>query len=131
MTLVELKSLFETFINHHNEEAKNKIWTRQSAEFREFWEEKIMTTNTEELYDQDIDEIVRIIDRKGKGNTKDSDAIGQMMIPQGAWRRLFNQLKEDKKLSSTINSIFQAESESELASKINDLIFLNEGNNNN
>ncbi len=131
MTTETLKSLFDDFIKHHKEEEKNNIWHKQSTEFREFWTDKIMAADTKELYDQDIDDIVRILDRNGKGNTKESDAIARVMIPQGAWRRLFNQLKEENELSITIDSIFKAKSEEELAGKINELYTLNEGNKNN
>jgi hypothetical protein len=39
----------------------------------------------------DCDRVIRILDRNGKGNTKDSHAVAKVMIPQGAWRRMLNQ----------------------------------------
>lgn len=102
-----LKELFESFLNHYEEDQMNQIWSNQSHEFREFWNDRIMKSDNKELYDQEIDAIVRILDRHGKGNTSESEAIARVMIPQGAWRRLFNQLKEDNNLSNTIDSIFK------------------------
>ena len=53
------------------------------------------------------------------------------MIPQGAWRRLFNQLKEEKPLSNTIESIFTAKTDDKRIESIDELFALNEGNKNN
>ncbi len=60
-----------------------------------------------EIEDPEIDEIVRILDRNGKGNTKDSEAVARAMIAQGAWRRMFNEIKAKKPLAKALNDIFQ------------------------
>lgn len=127
----KLKELFDSFLINYQEDAKNEIWTNQSREFNDFWSEKIMKSDDEELNDQEVDDIVRIIDSHGKGNTPLTESLAKVMIPQGAWRRLFNQLKEEKPLSNTIESIFTANTDDIRIESIDKLFALNEGNKNN
>jgi len=56
--------------------------------------------------DTEIDDNVRILDRSGKGNTKDSEAVARAMIGRGAWRRMFNEIKATKPwpMRSTMSS---------------------------
>src|SRR5215469_3401013 len=70
-----LRELFTTFFSRYDEEEKNAIWKSQSQRFRDFWNDRIMTDRPGELDDIEIDEIVRILDRVGKGNTAASEAI--------------------------------------------------------
>lgn len=128
----KLKELFDSFLESYREDVKDEIWRSQSAKFVNFWNNRILSSKTQELYDQEIDEIVRILDKHGKGNTKESESIGRVMIPQGAWRRLFNQLKEDKELSNAIDVVFKGGIKSnEIAKSIDYLFELNKGNKNN
>ena len=69
------------------------------------------------------------MDRNGKGNTGDVEAVAKAMIPQGAWRRLFNEIKRDKDLRKVINDIFN--STNDQAELIDRLYQLNEGRKNN
>ena len=46
--------------------------------------------------------IIRILDRNGKGNTKNSEAVAKAMIPQGAWRRMFNEFHSNRELASRL-----------------------------
>jgi hypothetical protein len=100
------KQLFNAFLSHYDAEAKDGIWANQSQRFRDFWNDNILSGGQGELDDADIDRIVSILDKNGKGNTRESEAVARAMIPQGAWRRMFNDIKARKELSGTINSIF-------------------------
>lgn len=131
MKNTELKRLFEEFDSSYPEEAKNKLWENHSNLFKEFWNTKIMDGSIKELNDQEIDEIVMILDMHGKGNTPETESVAKVMIPQGAWRRLFNQLNEDNELSETINSIFNSNSGNERAKLIDRLYELNKPYKNN
>jgi hypothetical protein len=127
----QLKKLFDAFISNYPEEGMNAIWTNHSLKFKEFWYEKIMTSDKQELNDSEVDEIIRILDRYGKGNTAQSEAVARAMIAQGAWRRLFNQLKEEKQLSKTIDIILTSKDPEQRSKHIDKLYTLNEGNKNN
>ncbi len=81
------KTVFDNFLTHYNESKVNRIWDSNMKQFNEFWAESV--GRSEELRDTQIDEIVKILDRHGKGNRKGAEAIAKVMIPQGAWRRLF------------------------------------------
>lgn len=114
----KLKELFEIFLKSYQEEAMNKIWTNQSSVFKKFWDERIMIPTGQELNDQEIDIIIRILDRNGKGNTKESEAVAKIMIPQDVLRKLFKQVKEDKLLAESINSILSSISSEERIKQI-------------
>ena len=126
----KLKDLFNSFLENYKEEIINDVWLKQRSQFRDFWENKILHPENTELTQQEIDFIVRILDSNGKGNTKGSEAIAGVMIPQGVWRKLFYQLKEDKQLSGCINSIFISTSSEERSNHIDTLYLLNKGTKN-
>jgi hypothetical protein len=46
--------------------------------------------------------IIRILDRNGKGNTKDSEVVAMAMIPQDAWRRMFKEFHSNRELASRL-----------------------------
>jgi hypothetical protein len=98
--------LYQDFLKDYDIPSHIEIWTTQSKKFRAFWNDKILYGKDPELNDQEIDEIVRILDSHGKGNTKKSFSLANVLIPQGVWRRMFNELKSDKPLSKLITEIF-------------------------
>src|SRR5690242_3681964 len=116
----DLRRLFTAFLQTYDLDKKNAIWTAQSQRFRAFWSERIMGQGGN-LEDADIDEIVRILDRHGKGNTKESEAIARVMIPQGAWRRLFNEVRATKSLATALNDVFIDSEANKRAGAINRL----------
>ncbi len=122
----QIKQLFGQFLTHYDVEAKDAIWEMQSKQFRDFWSGEIMGDNGRELNESETDQIIRILDRNGKGNTKDSEAVARAMIAQGAWRRMFNGIKVHKEFSRLLNEIF-LENDLEKKSKlINNLYKINE-----
>jgi hypothetical protein len=125
------KDLFSQFLQTYNVGLKDAIWASQSETFRNFWDHKIANGIPESLTDNDIDVIVRILDRNGKGNTKDTEAVARAMIAQGAWRRMFHELCANKELSSVISNIFTARDPGTQAEHIDALYKINEGKKNN
>lgn len=103
----EVKKIFSSFMLNYPEEKKNKIWEEQSLRFRTFWDDRIMNTSSPELTDDDIDKIIRILDSHGKGNTSTSEAIAGVMIPQGAFRRMFRQIRSQRDIAACIDKIFK------------------------
>lgn len=131
MNLNEISSLFTDFLRNYDVEAKDALWQRQSKKFRDFWSLKVMGSSSDELPDSDIDEIVRILDRNGKGNTKSSEAVARVMIPQGAWRRMFNEIKHSSTLSRLLDSLLREPEGAKRAGYIDQLYKINEKNKNN
>jgi len=128
--LTDIKNLYDLFITHYNEKEKDNIWASQSNTFRNFWNNNIINGLQESLSEEDIDAIVRILDRNGKGNNKDSEAVAKAMIAQGAWRRMFYELCSNKQLSSIITDIFTTKDPIAKAKNIDLLYKENEGNKN-
>jgi Endonuclease NucS len=127
----QVQQLFNAFLSRYDAEAKDGTWAKQSQQFRDFWSDQILSRGQGELDDADIDRIVRILDKHGKGNTRDSEAVAKAMVAQGAWRRMFNDIKARKELSSTINSIFLEQDLDKKAALINKLYEVNAGRRNN
>jgi len=127
----QAQQYFSSFLANYDFEAKDAIWNNQSKRFREFWKTKILSGDKENLNDLEIDQIIRILDRHGKGNTKDSEAIARVMIPQGAWRRMFNDIKSNKELARSLNETFLENGVDKKASCIDKVYKLNEGRHNN
>jgi len=121
----KIKEIFDTFLKSYPEEQKSSLWTIQSTNFRKFWNERIIIPDSQELTEQEIDEIVRILDSHGKGNTKDSEAIAGVMIPQGAWREMFRKLQIENTLTGCINLILKTSSSEERIRQIDKLYGLN------
>src|SRR5438034_1270817 len=102
----DLTKLFAAFLQGYDVEKMDAIWTAQSQAFRTFWNDKIMASGEGELDDPEIDMIVRILDRNGKGNTRESEAVSRAMIAQGAWTRMFNEIKAKKPLAKALDDVF-------------------------
>ena len=120
METPQLQKLFATFLTKYDAVAKDSIWAKQSQEFKDFWKTQILAgSEKRELDDLEIDKAVRILDKSGKGSTKESEAVAKAMIPQGAWRRMFNEIKADKELRILLNSIFvERENRADLIDKL-------------
>jgi hypothetical protein len=131
MQKAQVQQLLNTFLSRYDAEAKDNIWVQQSEQFKAFWNDKILSREKGELDDADIDRIVRLLDKNGKGNTRESESIARAMIPQGAWRRMFNDIKARKELSGAINSIFLEPDLAKKAALINKLYDLNAERHNN
>lgn len=110
---------------------KISIWEQKSCEFRDFWDNKLANDGINEITEQEIDEIVKILDRNGKGNTKNSIAVARVMVPQGAWRRMFLELKANGRLRNILTEILNTTEESKLMNLIDALYKENAGKKNN
>ena len=125
-----LIDLFNEFIKSYKADIKDKIWAQQSIQFSEFLNNRIISGDPKDLFDDDIDKIIRILDCNGKGNTKESESIARAMIPQGAWRRMFHELCENKNLSSQIIKILKENDSAKKAELINLLYEMNQSKKN-
>lgn len=126
-----LTDLYNAFLKEYDKNEINEIWKKQSSAFRHFWVNQILNDQVQEVHDDDIDGIVRILDKHGKGNTPQTHSIAKVMIPQGAWRRLFSQLNEDQELSAKLNEIFKTTQDELRAKAIDELFILNKPHKNN
>ena len=122
MPEVNFSSFLAEFDNFYDAEKKEKVWTELSNQFREFWASRVMAGDTNPISDEDCDKVIKILDRNGKGNNKDTEAIARAMVSQGAWRRLFNELHKNKKLGSVVNKIL-VEQDSKLKAQFIDELY--------
>jgi len=121
----ELNKKFKNFLEEIDIEKYNSIWEKQSADFRDFWDNKIMKKDAESISDSVIDEIVLILDVNAKGSTKDTIAVARVMIPQGVWRRLFKEIQSNKELKRLLNDIFTETHSNKQMDLINELYEFN------
>lgn len=125
-----LADWFEAFLSKYDASEKDQTWIQQSQKFKLFWQATILSKHTRELNDAEIDEIVRILDKHGKGNTKDSEAVAGVMIPQGVWRRMFHEIHDEATLRETLTQILEDADSDRRISAVNRLYALNEGRKN-
>jgi hypothetical protein len=127
----EITKLFDEFLKSYDEEEKTSIWKEHSQTFRDFWNNKILNSNVKEINEAEVDQIIKILDRYGKGNTKSDEAVARVMVPQGAWRRMFKEIKENGKLHDLLNKIFIEENGDKKIISIDELYKFNQGRRNN
>ncbi|HCE45441.1 MAG TPA: hypothetical protein DET40_18025 [Lentisphaeria bacterium] len=131
MSKSSIKQFIPKFFESYDRKAKDLIWKNHSATFRKFWSKQVMAPGSSPLSDDECDVIIRILDSKGKGNTKQSEAVARAMVAQGAWRRLFNCFRSDKKLARLVDAILKEEEPDKKSALIDELYKMNEKNRNN
>lgn len=129
MEQIKILDQWEKFSENYNFELKEKVWADKSNQFQAFWNQRIIPDNGE-LTNDEIDEIVCILDRNAKGNTKEQEAVARAMISQGAWRRMFKEIKSDPILKGIINDILNGTDDKEIGDNLNKLYGVNEAKKN-
>ena len=120
-----VQELVSKFVQSYDAAAIGKIWQKQSADFRQFWSERVLAPGKETISDDDCDAIIRILDSCGKGNTKGCQAVAKVMVPQNVWRKLFNILHSDKTLANLVDSVFKEDNVDRKAQLIDELYAAN------
>lgn len=121
MDKIEIIKSFESYLENYQAEEKVKTWTYQSSRFKEFWNNRLINQDGPELSVDELDSIIKILDSHGKGNNRYSEAVAGVMIPQGAFRTMFIEIRNRAEISSYIDGILKAESDEIRAFKIDDL----------
>jgi hypothetical protein len=131
MSTRDILELIRQFIAQYDSTSMDAIWRSHSENFKRFWKERIFSNDPGPISDAECDEIIRILDRNGKGNTKDSEAVAKAMVPQGAWRRMMNEFHANKELGTLVFSILETTNPVEKATLIDELYRKNAGQGNN
>jgi hypothetical protein len=119
------QELVSNFVKSDDSTAKDKIWQKQSADFRQFWSQRVLAPGKETISDNDCDVIIRILDYCAKGKTKGSEVVARVGLSQVKWRKVFNNLHSDKKLASLVDSIFKEANVDRKAQLIDELYAAN------
>lgn len=129
--LHNFSELHQAFLTEYDTQAMDNTWLALSQQFKQFWNERILSADPAPISDSDCDDIVRILDRNGKGNTKNSEAVAKAMVPQGAWRRMFNEFHANQKLGALVYQILTEAERDRKALLIDELYKMNAGQRNN
>ena len=130
-TTPDIPALIQQFLKDYDAKAKDAVWEDLSQNFRAFIRHRILADDSDAIPEPDCDKIIKILDRNGKGNTKESEAVAKAMIPQGAWRRMFNELHTNKKLGALVEKVLTEADLTRKASLIDDLYEANASQKNN
>jgi len=122
----EILAQFQDFLTGYNAVEKDELWQQQSHAFKTFWNQAVLNDGIKELGDSEIDNVIKFIDKHARGNTAQDEAIAKVMIPQGVWRKMFNQFKTDKKLAQLVDRIMGTIDSKQRIKLINDLYKYNE-----
>src|SRR5258707_13432390 len=131
MSNTSLPPLIAEFRRTYDSEAMDRFWQEQSQQFQQFWTDRVLSSKADVIPDAECDKIIRILDRNGKGNSKDSEAVAKAMVAQGAWRRMLNEFHNNKELGSLITDIFKETDPEKKARLIDRLYKINERQKNN
>ncbi|KWA71740.1 hypothetical protein WL28_11550 [Burkholderia ubonensis] len=126
-----IASLIQSFRAVYDAQEKDLIWQQLSDRVRRFWTTRILSDTVGALSDTECDEIIRILDRNGKGNTRDDEAVAKVMVPQGAWRRMFNEFHSNRALGELVYSVLTETDDVRRAQLIDELYAKNAGQKNN
>lgn len=120
---------FELFREFSENCSEKNVWPEYQSIFHDFWKNKILNENTT-LDDADIDPIIRMLDKNGKGNTKGSIVVAKASIRMGMWYRAFRSLKKNRVLKEKFNQILNSEDDGQLISLLDEFENINKDNNN-
>lgn len=126
-----ISALIGPFLSTYDAVAMDQAWKGLSQRFHTFWDDRVLSDDTETIPDSDCDEIIRILDRNGKGNTKDSESVARAMVPQGAWRRMLNEFHGNKALGALVTKVLSESDPDRKATLIDELYKKNAGQKNN
>lgn len=130
-TTQDISALIGQFQETYDANAMDQVWKGLSQRFHKFWNERVLSDSTGTIPDSDCDEIIRILDRNGKGNTKDSESVARAMVPQGAWRRMLNEFHDNKALGALVTKVLSESDPDRKAALIDELYKKNAGQKNN
>ncbi|MCP1576539.1 hypothetical protein J2S30_004918 [Herbaspirillum rubrisubalbicans] len=126
----DTRELLHQFQASYDAPARDQRWKELSRQIQDFWADRILPQNGSPISDTDCDEIIRILDRHGKGNTKHAEAVARAMIPQGAWQRLLNEFHSNNALGTLVYSILTTTEPEKRAALIDQLYSVNAGQRN-
>lgn len=118
----DVKPLFEAFIRNYDCVKSRETWKRQSQQFRDFWQDKIMS-GSNNLSDEEMQPIIRILDSNAKGirGSGVEPACKPLGITQNRWYRLFREIKSDNKLRTLVDKLFNSDSDNEKIKLIDEI----------
>ncbi len=120
----DLKKLYNQFLAEFDQDAAGETWAQQNEEFKEFWDETL--PSKERLSPEDVDYYICFLDTNAKGiRDTDIEPAGRVLIPQGSWRRIFEEFKVNKKLYQLVTSILRCDSDDEQIELLNKLYSIN------
>jgi len=123
-TKIKLDELYALFIAEFDEEGAETVWTAQSEEFRQFWDEEL--PGGEKLKEGDFDYVIRFLDSHAKGIAdSDVEPACNPFITQGSWYRIFEEFQSNKKLYDLVTLILRCESDDDRAELLNQLYSVN------
>lgn len=125
-----LKNQFDNFLQDFDDKYEDENWDKISAEFRSFWNDKILNVEYGELNDSELDDYIRYLDSNAKGNTRKSFSTAKAMISQGMWRRMFNDIHATKDLRDAMDQLFNEKDDTKKIELINQIYEINEGKKN-
>ena len=100
-----LRAQVAPFLAQYDMLGMDKLWQGHSDQFRKFLTGRIMSPGVDPITDADCDQIIRILDRNGRGNRKACEAVARAMVPQGAWRRMLKELHTNKEFGRLVDQV--------------------------
>lgn len=123
-TINNLDELYSQFIAEFDQEDAEAVWTIQSEEFRQFWDEELISGDI--LKEGDFDYVIRFLDSHAKGIAdSDIEPACNPVITQDSWYRIFEEFNKNEKLYELVSSILRCKSDDEQIELLNKLYSIN------
>ena len=120
----QLKELQQQYLAEVDEKEVGETWVRQSEVFRDFWDNKLAPG--QKISAEDIDYYIRFLDSHAKGIAdSDIEPVGRSLIPQGSWRKIFEEFNTNEPLYKLVTSIFHCKKDDEKIELLNKLFSIN------
>ncbi len=121
----EILKFFNAFLQNYDAGSTNDVWRRQSEEFRAFWRNKIMKSNSG-YSNSELSRIIQILDIKGRRDPNDDvQGAAYVQIYQDDWKNIFKGIKENPQLKEVLDKILTSSDDSTLINSINELKRIN------
>lgn len=122
--LKNLGKIHAQFITENDEQVAGETWENQGEEFRAFWDDTL--PSGDKLDTEEVDYVIRFLDTHAKGIAdSDIEPVGRSLIPQGSWRRIFEEFKSNKKLYKLVTFILLCKTDDEQIELLNKLYSIN------
>lgn len=130
----EIIKIFNDFRAEYDFERHDRVWKKQSEEFRKFWREKIMDDNYPVLLEEDMDYVIRFFDQNARGAREFREGGGEHAakagIWQGMWYRALKDIKEKSDIKKILDKIFNTEDGERRIDLVDELEKINQKNKN-
>jgi hypothetical protein len=110
---IKINKIFKEFKSNVDFEKEKNIWKKQSLQFKDFWENKILNDDYSELSEFEMDKIILFFDSRAKGAKKFKEEGGTHAalahIHQIQWYEALKSIKRNIDIRELLDKILKSD----------------------